>query len=103
MATTQNKGDNDAKPRRQFGLRHLFLEIFWIAAALACFTQFKRLPDDAQALVLLDGWLFSGTAIGGFFGRMPIGFIVALGLLLALGLVLLLVVVIGAAIDLIAH
>jgi hypothetical protein len=82
----------DVKRPGQFGLTYLFLETFWIAAALACFTQFHRFLPELQTAVLIYGWLCSGIALGGLFGRMSAGFQIALGLLAAVGIAMLAVI-----------
>ena len=69
-----------AKPR-QFSLAYLFLETFWIAAALGCVLQAMRLPrawEDLDIALLVLAALFSGAAVGGLFGRMAFGFTCAL-------------------------
>jgi hypothetical protein len=53
------------------------------------FTQFWRVPSDLRAVLLIYGWLSAGIAIGGLFGRMILGFLIALGLILVIGLLVL--------------
>jgi len=80
------------KRQFQFSLPYLFLETFWIAAALGCFTQVLRVPGELQAVLLVYGWLCSGVAIGGLFGRMSAGFLAALGLIAAGGVAMLVLI-----------
>jgi hypothetical protein len=61
---------------RQFTLSYLFLEMFWIAAALGCFSQLLRVQDVFWMVLVIYGVLFSAVAIGGLFRRMVLGFLI---------------------------
>lgn len=58
----------------QFSLSYLLLEMFWIAAALGCFSQIRYAPQQLQVALLVYGTLFTGIAIGGLFKRMASGY-----------------------------
>lgn len=59
---------------RQFTLSYLLREVFWIAAALGCFSQLRDVPKEWQVAILLYGTLFAGFAIAGLFKRMLHGY-----------------------------
>lgn len=69
---------------QQFSLGYLFLEVFWIAAALGCATQAYRLPSTpdvyiaGKVLLVTAGAICAGAAFGGMGRNMFAGaFIVA--------------------------
>ena len=71
--------------KRQFSLGYLMLETFWVALALGSFRAAMSLPEDFEWLGL-PAILFSidaaGAAIGGLYGRMIMGALIAIGLIL---------------------
>lgn len=71
--------------KQQFSLSYLMLETFWVASALGSFRAGMSLPDDFEWLGL-PAILFSvasaGAAIGGLYGRMIMGALIAIALML---------------------
>jgi hypothetical protein len=49
---------------RQFSLTYLLREIFWIAAALGCFSELSYARKEWQSALLVYGTLFAGIAFG---------------------------------------
>ena len=68
---------------RQFSLTYLLREIFWIAAALGCFSQLSYAPKEWQAALLVYGTLFAGIAFGGLFKRVASGYWLGIALVVA--------------------
>lgn len=67
---------------RQYSLGYLFLEIFWIAAALGCATHAYRLPSTPDIYVIwkiqlgIACAICGGAAFGGLFRDMVTGVLV---------------------------
>jgi hypothetical protein len=77
---------------RQFSLGYLLLEIFWVAAALGSFRAIMALPEEYAAAgppLLLAAVVAVGAALGGVFGQMRWGAVLAVLLALVSGLLLL--------------
>ncbi|MGI8982904.1 MAG: hypothetical protein ACR2FY_27100 [Pirellulaceae bacterium] len=70
---------------RQFTLRYLFLELFWIAATLASYRLLAPLLVDGHPAACPLAYVsaaLTGVSVGGLLGRMRAGAVAGLVLLL---------------------
>jgi hypothetical protein len=76
--------------KRQFSLRYLLLQIFWVAVALGTLRALASLPENPAAgpLLLIALVIAIGAAIGGCFGQMIWGVVWAVLLAIVFGLLL---------------
>ena len=85
---------------RQFTLRYLFLELFWIAAALASYRVLAPLLVEGHPAACPLAYVsaaLTGVSVGGLFRRMRAGAVAGLVLLLpVLGVVMILGAVVVA-------
>jgi hypothetical protein len=85
---------------RQFTLRYLFLELFWIAATLASYRVLAPLLLDGHPAACPLAYLtaaLTGMSVGGLFRRMQAGAVAGLVLLLPTLFVLMIVGALVAA------
>jgi len=62
----------------QFTLSYLFRIIFWIAVSLGLFRASAAFDDIRSLVLFLMATAAAGAAVGGLFGKMIVGALIAL-------------------------